>query len=55
MGAEVQPIALDGDPSQKDLEEADYLLTTSWHMDEVRGLAEKIGKPVLEIKPSHQI
>jgi DNA-binding transcriptional regulator YhcF (GntR family) len=56
LGAEVVPISLDaGTEEISKAKEVDYLLTTSWHMDEVRTLAESIGKPVLEIKPSHQI
>ena len=33
----------------------DYFLTTSWHMEEVNPLAERYGKQVVEIKPSHEI
>jgi len=56
LGAEVVPISLDaGTEGISQAKEVDYLLTTSWHMDQVRTLAESIGKPVLEIKPSHQI
>jgi GntR family transcriptional regulator len=56
LGVEVIPIALDAGSEQlSEAEDVEYLLTTSWHMDEVKELAEKIGKPVLEIKPSHQI
>jgi GntR family transcriptional regulator len=56
LGAEVLTVSLDGGSEEiRKAEDADYLLTTSWHMDEVRVLAETIGKPVLEIKPSHQI
>ncbi len=56
LGAEVVSIALDaGVESLSETENVDYILTTSWHMDDARRLAEKVGKPVLEIKPSHQI
>jgi GntR family transcriptional regulator len=56
LGAEVIPISLDaGSEELGNAKDVDYLLTTSWHMEEVRSLAESIGKPVLEIKPSHQI
>ncbi|MCZ6484204.1 MAG: GntR family transcriptional regulator [Acidobacteria bacterium] len=34
---------------------SDYFLTTSWHMEEVRRLAEKYKKQVMEIKPSPEI
>lgn len=37
------------------LGEVEYLLTTSYHLEEVGILAEKLGKRLLEIKPSHQI
>lgn len=56
LGVEVISLALDTDPDElSEAKDADYFLTTSWHMKEVRTLAEGIGKPVLEIKPSHQI
>jgi GntR family transcriptional regulator len=56
LGADVISLALDaGSEALSEAKEVDYLLTTSWHMEEVRELAESIGKPVLEIKPSHQI
>jgi GntR family transcriptional regulator len=56
VGADVVPVALDADSGGiTEAQDVDYLLTTSWHMDEVRALAESLGKPVLEIKPSHQI
>ncbi|GAB4240942.1 MAG: hypothetical protein Kow00109_16170 [Acidobacteriota bacterium] len=37
------------------LAEVDYLLTTSYHLEEVGILAARLGKRLLEIKPSHQI
>ena len=37
------------------LKQSDYLLTTSWHMEEVGELGQRFDKPVLEIKPSHEI
>ena len=56
LGVEVVSLALDADSEElTELKDVDYLLTTSWHMKEVRTLADGIGKPVLEIKPSHQI
>jgi GntR family transcriptional regulator len=56
--AEVNPIPLTEGHTKRDeqiLQESDYLLTTSYHMGEVEELARKVGKRVLEIKPSHQI
>ena len=41
--------------ASKLLQDCDYFLTTSWHMEEVKPLAEQYGKPVVEIKPSHEI
>jgi GntR family transcriptional regulator len=41
--------------ASKLLQDCDYFLTTSWHMEEVKPLAEQHGKPVVEIKPSHEI
>lgn len=58
LGADVYAIPLSGGDAETNrtlLSEADYLLTTSWHMQEVQGLAEPFQKPVLEIKPDHQI
>jgi DNA-binding transcriptional regulator YhcF (GntR family) len=56
LGAEVVSIALDaGSDKLSEAKDVDYFLTTSWHIKDVRSLAESIGKPVLEIKPSHQI
>ncbi|HEV8130800.1 MAG TPA: GntR family transcriptional regulator [Acidobacteriota bacterium] len=37
------------------LEKSEYILTTSWHLDAVQGLAARFGKPVLEIRPNPQI
>lgn len=58
VGADVFAVALEkvGENGESDrLEEADYLLTTSWHLDEVADFARRHGKEVLEIKPSHRI
>lgn len=57
LGAEVLPVPLEN-PSPEErgsMEDADYLLTTSWHLDEVRAMAQGLNKEVVEIKPSHQI
>jgi GntR family transcriptional regulator len=58
VNADVHPIPLAdeyGSEWETVLAESDFLLTTSWHMDEVRKLAERLEKRVVEIKPSHQI
>jgi len=34
------------------LQKSEYLMTTSWHMDEVKELATRFQKPVLEIRPN---
>ena len=46
---------LDSDVAQERLQNADYMLTTSWHMEQVGALSARFGKPLIEIKPSHQI
>ena len=56
-GAEVFAVPLseaDADQSRT-LSESDYLLTTSWHMEEVGELARQLDREVIEIKPSHEI
>ena len=58
LGAEVSSVSLDGTQEEAvvtQLENADYFLTTSWHMDEVSQLAQNYEKQLVEIKPSHQI
>ncbi|HSR70351.1 MAG TPA: GntR family transcriptional regulator [Acidobacteriota bacterium] len=58
LNAEAFPVNLEGQPSEEEerfLKEADCLLTTSWHLDEVTRLADSLKKPLLEIKPSHAI
>ena len=37
------------------LQECDYLLTTSWHIDEVKALSERYSKKIVELKPSPQV
>lgn len=56
-GAEVYPVPLSepDDEQSRILADSDYLLTTSWHMEEVGELATQFGREVLEIKPSHDI
>ena len=56
--ADSVPVALGQAPSDEErqaLEGADYLLTTSWHLEEVSLLAKEYGKKVVEIKPSPAI
>jgi DNA-binding transcriptional regulator YhcF (GntR family) len=58
LKADVWGVPLDdvgGEASLDILVRSDYLLTTSWHLKEVRELAAPLGKSVLEIKPSHNI
>ena len=58
IGADVSPITL-GSPAEEEmssrLKEADYFLTTSWHLQEVGAMADTYGKQLIEIKPSHRI
>ncbi|UCF35574.1 MAG: GntR family transcriptional regulator [Acidobacteriota bacterium] len=57
LGADVFSVSLGevGPDEVERLSNADYLMTTSWHMEEVRELAQNLGKEVIEIKPSHDI
>ena len=58
LGVEVVPVSLDqleGDECSRLFKESDYLLTTSWHMEEVRMLAGRHLKKLVELKPSHEI
>lgn len=58
LGVEVVPVSLDqleGDEFSRLLKESDYLLTTSWHMEEVKMLAGRHLKKLVELKPSHEI
>ncbi|MGH9340648.1 MAG: GntR family transcriptional regulator [Acidobacteriota bacterium] len=58
LKAEVSPVSLDGakvNGTCSALNDVDYVLTTSWHMDQVRDLAQRHEKKVVEIKPSHEI
>jgi len=57
IGAEVSAITL-GSPEEEmssRLKDADYFLTTSWHIQEVGAMAERYGKQIIEIKPSRRI
>lgn len=58
LEVEAEPVSLSRIQAQEStqvLQQSDYLLTTSWHMEEVRSLAESYQKKVVEIKPSHEI
>ncbi|MBI4444683.1 MAG: GntR family transcriptional regulator [Acidobacteria bacterium] len=58
LRAEVVPIALGPLPANgtaREIQQCDYLLTTSWHMEEVSALAARFQKEVVEIKPSREI
>lgn len=58
LGVDASPVPLEQEPGPSEaqaLERSDYLLTTSWHMEEVSELAQGLGKTVMEIKPSHEI
>ena len=58
LGTAAFPVSLEeasGPQGASRLQEADILLTTSWHLDQVHALAADLGKEVVEIKPSHQI
>lgn len=58
LGAKASSVSLSqvqSNGADKLLEDCDYFLTTSWHMEEVKPLAERYGKQVVEIKPSHEI
>lgn len=56
LGADVVPVGLGLEESSREaLQAADYLLTTSWHMDQVRELARELKKEIVEIKPRHEI
>ncbi len=58
VSAEVHSLPLGDEQAMAEsesLEDCDYLLTTSWHMEQVRRLADSLGKGCVEIKPSHQI
>ncbi len=41
--------------AEEQIKNADYVLTTSWHVEEVGVLAARFARPLIEIKPSHQI
>lgn len=58
LGVKALPVSLDqleGDASSSLFQESDYLLTTSWHMEEVKMLAGQHLKKLVELKPSHEI
>lgn len=59
LGAEVISLPLEKTEefprTEREVEDVDYLLTTSWHLDQVREYGRQVQKPVLELKPSHEI
>jgi GntR family transcriptional regulator len=58
LRADVFPVSLreiDSEAARETLRTCDYLLTTSWHLDEVAELKQRFGKQLVEIKPSHAI
>ena len=58
LGADVASVSLNQvqtNGASELFQKSDYFLTTSWHMQEVNGLAEQYGKQVVEIKPSPEI
>ncbi len=57
IGAEVSAITLGSPEAEMSsrLKKSEYFLTTSWHIQDVSAMAEKYGKQVVEIKPSHRI
>ncbi len=46
---------LQGNGAEETLSQSDYLLTTSYHLQEVGELANRFQKKLVEIKPSHEI
>ncbi len=57
-GVEVSSVSLNqlqGNGVEETLSQSDYLLTTSYHLEEVGELADRFNKSLVEIKPSHQI
>ncbi|HXK58346.1 MAG TPA: GntR family transcriptional regulator [Acidobacteriota bacterium] len=58
LKADVVPLSLnriDSETAQEQLRDVEYILTTSWHMEQVAVLASRVRRPLLEIKPSHAI
>jgi len=58
LGAEVSSVSLNYIESNTAigvLKKSEYMLTTSWHMEEVAPLAKEYGKAIIEIKPSPEI
>ena len=57
-GVEVFPVSLNqlqDNGVEEQLSKSDYLLTTSYHLEEVGELAARFQKELVEIKPSHEI
>ena len=58
LRADVFPVSLsdlDSEEAKEALRTSDYLLTTSWHLDDVACLQQRYEKGLVEIKPSHAI
>jgi DNA-binding transcriptional regulator YhcF (GntR family) len=58
LRADVTPISLtdlESAAAEEQIKNADYVLTTSWHAEQVGVLAARLARPLIEIKPSHQI
>ena len=58
LGAEVSAVPLDcltDSFATEALRRSHYLLTTSWHLEEVAKLTQDYGKELIEIKASHQV
>ncbi len=58
LRADVFPVSLsqiENEDYAGQLAKSDYILTTSWHREEVEELARRYHKEVIEIKPSHEI
>ncbi|RPJ50944.1 MAG: GntR family transcriptional regulator, partial [Acidobacteria bacterium] len=58
LRADVAPISLtdvESTAAEEQIRNADYVLTTSWHLEQVGVLADRFARSLIEIKPSHEI
>ena len=58
LGVEVKTLPLEkiGElDGKEEVDGADYILTTSWHMDEIKEFVRELDIRIVEIKPSHKI
>jgi len=58
LGVEVKALSLeqiDELNAAEEVDGADFILTTSWHMDQIREFVEGLDIGIVEIKPSHTI